>query len=976
MDGRAKALLPCSIRAGGADAAAGETHIGDKKAEYPPALPLCHHLALLLRRLGCARVVLSVRRTQLQQMREALKTQANASTSPLPALPIDDAGGPDAKETPQSFSSLCSLQSLPPGVEWLFDDESLGSIGPAAGLLAAHRAYPAESWLVIACDFPLLERPTLEALLQQHHTASTRNEAVTCYQHEVDGAPEPLLAVWSAAALERLEANVAAGRTGPCYTVRQLLGLAHQKKKRKDGERSKPKRCTPDGGAAHHGEAEGSGSCKEHMAEPLPAVASAAVHLLPPLHERVLFNANTVQQWHEAVSIQCARLGLPPPAPLLLPPAKPVPGVESALPMKQKPEQPSSDKESCPRERAGEPVSSLSHCELMRKHSQEHHGREKHNTFAAGARATSHSVSFLEAQRLVRESAAAVRAQRRAAAPSQQLEGAIDDERVPLSDALGRVSSAEVRCPVSLPPFASSAMDGFVVRAQDTATASEHTPVTLRVMGCIAAGDAPPLVEKRVSNGDAALGCCFEIMTGAPIPVAAAELGPQSCAGAVPEEVHCAARFVLSSNFDSCVRVEDVEMLYEEQAESAKGDPSAAGAALGRGVFVRDLRASHIRLRRPVSTGQHLRQAGEDMSMGSLLLRVGQTITPEHVLVLANAGISYVRVWRRVRVGILQTGSELLHGNMDWADQTAAANPPRARIPDSNGPYLRAMLQHSYGPAVEVTLLGCLPDDPERTRDGLRRSFQGTLTSSAHGTGAAAAGLDLLLTSGGVSVGRYDLVSDAFRSVGGSVLFHGVAMKPGHPLLAGTWSSGTSSPSRTVAFFGLPGNPVAAGVCLRFFVAPWMRTLWGQDAEQATHARLNLADSASTLRAAPAGTTVFLKAQLCSSPSPASNTSKTGQKQQSAPQDIFASVTDDSPACSQWVRPASSSLQQASRCAPLLLERFVWLQLTGASTANGTEAADGMGGCCSASSTGSSSSAAAGLSHGAVVAVWPAHDRG
>jgi len=970
MDGRAKALLPCSIRARGADAAAaGETHTGGEKAEDSPALPLCLHLALLLRRLGCARVVLSVRRTQLQQMREALKTQANASTSPLPALPIDnDAVGPDAKETPQFFTSLCSLQSLPPGVEWLFDDESVGSIGPAAGLLAAHRAYPVESWLVIACDFPLLERPTLEALLQQHHAAFTRNEAVTCYQHEDDGAPEPLLAVWSAAALERLETNVAAGRTGPCYTVRQLLGLAHQKKKRKDGESRQPKRCQPDGGTAH----QGSGSCKEHMTEPLPAVATAAAHLLPPLHERVLLNANTVQQWHEAVSIQCARLGLPPPAPLLPPPAELAPGVDSALPVKQKPEQPPSDKESCPRERAGEPVSSLSHGELMRKHSHEHHGREKHTAFAAGARAT----SFLEAQRLVRESAAAVRAQWRAAAPSQQLEGAIDDERVPLSDALGRVSSAEVRCPVSLPPFASSAMDGFVVRAQDTATASEHTPVMLRVMGCIAAGDAPPLVENRVSNGDAALGCCFEIMTGAPIPVAAAGLGPPSSAGAVGEEVHSAGRFVPSKNFDSCVRVEDVEMLYEEQAGSAKGDPSAASAALGRGEFVRDLRASHIRLRRPVSTGQHFRQAGEDMPTGSLLLRVGQTITPEHVLFLANAGISHVRVWRKVRVGILQTGSELLHGNMDEADRTAAANPPRARIPDSNGPYLRAMLQHSYGPAVEVTLLGCLPDDPERTRDGLRRSFQGALTSGAHGTGAAAAGLDLLLTSGGVSVGRYDLVSEAFRSVGGSVLFHGVAMKPGHPLLAGTWSPGTSPPLRTVAFFGLPGNPVAAGVCLRFFVAPWMRTLWGQDAEQATHARLNLADSASTLRAAPAGTTIFLKAQLCSSPSPASDTSKTDQKQQLAPQDIFAIASDDSPTCSQWVRPASSSLQQASRCAPLLLERFVWLQLTGAPTANRTEAAGGTGGCCSASSTGPSSSAAVGLPHGAVVAVWPAHDRG
>lgn len=100
----------------------------------------------------------------------------------------------------------------------VFFDE-IDNIGPASALLRAAREFPEHSWLVTACDFPLLEPGTLQTLLEVHTSFNSRPE-ITCYVHE-DGTPEPLLAIWTPTALRRLENNVAAGLQGPMATLKQ-----------------------------------------------------------------------------------------------------------------------------------------------------------------------------------------------------------------------------------------------------------------------------------------------------------------------------------------------------------------------------------------------------------------------------------------------------------------------------------------------------------------------------------------------------------------------------------------------------------------------------------------------------------------------------------------------------------------------------------------------------------------------------------
>jgi molybdopterin biosynthesis enzyme len=466
---------------------------------------------------------------------------------------------------------------------------------------------------------------------------------------------------------------------------------------------------------------------------------------------------------------------------------------------------------------------------------------------------------------------------------------------------------------------------------------------------------------------------------------------------------------------NACVRVEDVEMVYANELDNAF---KAKTEKRGSGWFVPGLRATHIRIRRPVTTGQHVRRAGEDISAGIVLLASNAFVKPEHVLALANAGIQHIYVLRKVRIAVLHTGSELRQTyTPPVADDTKANGsstatpehnasiplvfPPRACIPDSNGPFLRAALERSFGAAISVTLMGCLPDQLDATCAGLRRALRGEQNGA---TNAEAAGsllphpnrrFDVLLTTGGVSVGRHDLVPAALHAVGCRQLFHGVAVKPGHPLLVAVWEgdnqledkndtqahseavpaaslhaphSSTVRPSPVVCF-GLPGNPVAAGVGVRFFVHSWLRTLWRQQEEQPMMARLYLVSELDgsvpavhhkttippTLRLPPPGSITFLKAQLCARP-PA-----TGRKQD---------AVDPS---SLWVRPACASLQQASRCAPMLMERFVWIQLTCALPDVPVSAHSSSSSSSANRSTGLPPSSAAVLSDGALVEAWPVH---
>ncbi len=212
--------------------------------------------------------------------------------------------------------------------------------------------------------------------------------------------------------------------------------------------------------------------------------------------------------------------------------------------------------------------------------------------------------------------------------------------------------------------------------------------------------------------------------------------------------------------------------------------------------------ATTLHLGQPLRAGQNIRQAGEDFQQGQPILAAGTRLGPHQLMALAACGIDSIAVEHPLQVAILTTGTEL-------ALEGATLAPGRIR--DANGPYLRAL----------VPLLGA----------GLKTMATATDETIDLETQlrALAEGADVVLITGGVSAGKLDLVPAAVQSLGGEILFHKVAIRPGKPLLHARLPNGT-------LVFGLPGNPVAVAVGMRFFVIPALRALQGLAPEAATPA--------------------------------------------------------------------------------------------------------------------------------------------
>ncbi len=206
-------------------------------------------------------------------------------------------------------------------------------------------------------------------------------------------------------------------------------------------------------------------------------------------------------------------------------------------------------------------------------------------------------------------------------------------------------------------------------------------------------------------------------------------------------------------------------------------------------------RPSRIRLRADIRVHQNVRSAGEDIACGARAFASGQWLEPAHLMLLAGIGIAEVEVARKPRVAVLCTGRELV----DDATQVLASG----QIRNSNGPYLHARLQAG---GADVVLSETVPDDPDAFRAALER--------------ALSARAEVVVSTGAVSMGRYDFVPAVLAEYGAELLFHKVAMRPGKPLLFARLAQGP-------LFFGLPGNPVSAAVGLRFFVEPALRRLLG-----------------------------------------------------------------------------------------------------------------------------------------------------
>jgi molybdopterin molybdotransferase len=292
-------------------------------------------------------------------------------------------------------------------------------------------------------------------------------------------------------------------------------------------------------------------------------------------------------------------------------------------------------------------------------------------------------------------------------------------ETVDVEAAFGRVLREPARAVVDLPPFPSSAMDGFALRAAD---APGELPIAYRV----AAGSAPP----------------------GPLPADSA--AGISTGGTVPEHA------------DAVVPVE----------------------------LVRD-HGSHVAIGTAVSAGQHVRPRGGDVHAGETVAEAGALVGAAQIGALAAAGIARLACSVRPKVAVLATGSELRP-----AGETLAAG----EIYESNRSMIAAVLARA---GADVEVLPVVADDEDAHREALARGLDA----------------DVLVTSGGVSMGEHDLVRRVEAELGVEEVFWGVAVKPGKPISFGVRD-------RTLVF-GLPGNPVSSLVGALVFVSTGLRAAQG-----------------------------------------------------------------------------------------------------------------------------------------------------
>ena len=218
--------------------------------------------------------------------------------------------------------------------------------------------------------------------------------------------------------------------------------------------------------------------------------------------------------------------------------------------------------------------------------------------------------------------------------------------------------------------------------------------------------------------------------------------------------------------------------------------PAGADTVLVQEEAVRDSARLLLAGEGPPHLGRNTRRKGLDFATDDVLIAKGERLTPARLALAATAGHGTLPVHRRVRVAIAATGDELVEPGAPLAELS---------LPESNRAMLVAMLADL---PVDIVDLGILPDDLATIRDAF-----------------AAIDADLLVTSGGASVGDHDLIRPALEAAGGTIDFWRVALRPGKPMLAGRLGR--------AAVLGLPGNPVSAFVTTILFVKPLIAALAG-----------------------------------------------------------------------------------------------------------------------------------------------------
>ncbi|MGO1551181.1 MAG: molybdopterin molybdotransferase MoeA [Micrococcaceae bacterium] len=352
---------------------------------------------------------------------------------------------------------------------------------------------------------------------------------------------------------------------------------------------------------------------------------------------------------------------------------------------------------------------------------------------------------------------------------------AAEPELLPLADAAGRVCARDLTAPEDLPPFDNSQMDGYAVRVADLTTAPQ-TPPALPLGFATAAGD-PPATHVP--------GTASPVMTGAPIPAGADAV--------IPVEATVEGRFPPLTR-------------RPHHPASATDAATATNTAPGPDPV-------HIGFTQVPEPGTFIRRRGDDLRAGSTLISAGTRITPAHLGSLAASGITTLGVRPRPRILVCTTGDELT--------DAAASDLTPGRIHDANGPLLVHLLTDA---GADVTLARC-PDDPVALL---------TLVTehAAHPTTAP----DLVVTSGGISAGAFEVVRDTFEPLGAR--FGGIAMQPGGPQGLGALQlpqpTGTPGAPSTLPALCFPGNPVSTLLSALLFLTPTLRELAGRPARPHT----------------------------------------------------------------------------------------------------------------------------------------------
>ena len=308
-------------------------------------------------------------------------------------------------------------------------------------------------------------------------------------------------------------------------------------------------------------------------------------------------------------------------------------------------------------------------------------------------------------------------------------ETVLDTESMKIEEALGRITAEPVIAEENLPTFPRSSMDGYALSAQDSYGASESMPAYIEVTGEVLMGEMP---KGRVEKG-----CCYKIPTG----------------GIVPDGA------------DSVVMFEHTVPVDETLIEVVKS----------------------------VGEGGNINRPGDDIAIGETAIETGTKLRAQELGVLAGLGFAEVKVYRKVRIGVLSTGDEIINHTEKLTS---------GKIRNINSITIAA---EASSHAAEITDYGIVSDN--------KTTFLKTIEKAVSEN-------DIVIFSGGSSVGMRDLGEQVIEQLGPpGVLVHGTALKPGKPIILGM--------SDTTALVGLPGHPVSALTCFNLFVAPAIRQLSG-----------------------------------------------------------------------------------------------------------------------------------------------------